>query len=129
MPVMQEHHKYGTLCNRVFTLSRGIAAVGTILSDGRLVYKTHDYFESPEERERLLQMLKQAKIMVAEPSQNEDYFGKVSYVMVHHEVYDVFLFRISIDPLIILGVVVASDEYDYKQLVDAIQLELMLPLI
>ncbi len=120
-----EEDKYGELCNRIFGTSKGIAAVGVILDDQHLVYKTNEVFQLPEDRERLRHMLKQSYIMVNEPISNEDFFGKVGYVMIHHETYDVFLFRMASDPLKILGVVVTPREYDHNEFVEAVTYALL----
>lgn len=117
--------EYGRLCNRVFGISKGIAAVGVILSDQHIVYKTRGSFQVPQEKERLQHMLKQSYIMINEPSANEDYFGKVRYVMIHHEVFDVFLFRFPSDPTKILGIVASPREYDHSELVEAVTYELL----
>ncbi|MGI0023948.1 MAG: hypothetical protein ACREA4_02245 [Nitrososphaera sp.] len=122
---MMEEDKFGELCNRVFGISKGIAATGVIIDDQHLVYKTNDIFQLPEDRDRLRHMLKQSYIMINEPMANEDFFGKVKYVMIHHETYDVFLFRILSDPLKILGVVVTPREYDHNEFVEAITYELL----
>jgi hypothetical protein len=116
---------YGALCNRVFGVSKGIAAAGLIVDKEHLVYKTNESFQLPEDRDRLRHMLKQSYIMINEPSANEDFFGKVRYVMIHHETYDVFLFKIASDPLKILTVVANPRQYDHTELVEAITYELL----
>jgi hypothetical protein len=116
---------YGALCNRVFGVSKGIAAAGLIVDKEHLVYKTNESFQLPEDRDRLRHMLKQSYIMINEPSANEDFFGKVRYVMIHHETYDVFLFKIASDPLKILAVVANPRQYDHTELVESITYELL----
>lgn len=70
-------------------------------------------------------MLKQSYIMINEPSINEDYFGKVRYVMVHHEMFDVFLFRFTSDPGKILAIIAVPYEYDHRGFTEAITYELL----
>ncbi len=122
---MVDDDSYGVLCNRVFGVSKGIAAAGLIVDEEHVVYKTNESFQLPEDRDRLRHMLKQSYIMINEPSANEDFFGKVRYVMIHHETYDVFLFKIASDPLKILGVVANPRQYDHTELVEAITYELL----
>ena len=69
--------------------------------------------------------LKQSFIMINEPSTNEDYFGKVKYVMIHHETYDVFLFRFVSDHSKLLAVIAKPREYDHIKFVEAITYELL----
>jgi len=125
LSIQLEDDKYGALCNRLYGVSKGIAAAGVIVDEEHLVYKTNESFQLPEDRDRLRHMLKQSYIMINEPSTNEDFFGKVRYVMIHHETYDVFLFRITSDPLKILGIVAKPREYDHTELVEAITYELL----
>lgn len=106
-------------------ISKGIAGAAVILNDKRLVYKTTSSFKVPEEKDRLLHMLKQSYIMINEPSTNEDYFGKVKYVMVHHEMFDVFLFRFVSDPGKILAIIAVPYEYDHRELTEAVTYELL----
>jgi hypothetical protein len=96
-----------------------------IINDKQIVYKTSDSFPIPDEKDRLLHMLKQAYILVNEPASNEDYFGKVKYVMVHHEIYDMFLFRIDSDPLKILVVAATPGKYDHNNLVGKVSKEFL----
>lgn len=90
--------KYGQLCNRLYSADKAIVAVAMILNDKQIVFKTSESFPIPDENDRLMHMLKQAPILVNVPAANEDYFGKVKYVMVHHEIYDIFLFRMDREP-------------------------------
>jgi len=120
-----QQDKYGRLCNRIQGISKAIAAVAVIVNDQQVVYKASDFFQVPEDKDRMKHMLKQSFIMINEPSTNEDYFGKVKYVMVHHERYDVFLFRIMSDSSKLVSVVVKPREYDQTELVEAVTNELL----
>jgi hypothetical protein len=117
--------KYGQLCSHIYESDHGIKAVAIILNQKQIVYKTSDSFPIPEEKDRLLHMMKQAYILINEPSINEDYFGKVKYVMVHHESYDMFLFRLDSDPLNILAIAATSEKYDHRELVRRVSSELV----
>src|SRR5436309_3687040 len=99
-----QQDKYGRLCNRIHGISKAIAAVAVIVNDQQVVYPF---------------------IMINEPSTNEDYFGKVKYVMVHHETYDVFLFRFMSDHSKLLAVIAKPREYDHIEFVEAITYELL----
>jgi hypothetical protein len=120
-----QQDKYGRLCNRIFGISKAIAVVAVIMNDQQVVYKANESFHVPEEKDRVRHMLKQSFILVNEPSTNEDYFGKVKYVMVHHEMYDVYLFKISSDPSKLLSVVLKPREYNQNELVEAVTYELL----
>ena len=120
-----QQDKYGKLCNRIQGISKAIAAVAFIVNDQQVVYKASESFQVPQDKDRMRHMLKQSFIMINEPSTNEDYFGKVKYVMVHHEMFDVFLFRIFSDPSKLLGMVVKPREYDQNELVEAVTYELL----
>ena len=122
---MLQQDKYGRLCNRIFGISKAIAVVAVIMNDQQVVYKANESFHVPEEKDRIRHMLKQSFILVNEPSTNEDYFGKVKYVMVHHEMYDVYLFKISSDPSKLLSVVLKPREYNQNELVEAVTYELL----
>ena len=122
---MLQQDKYGRLCNRIFGISKGIAVVAVVMNDQQVVYKASPSFQVPAEKERLRHMLKQSFIMVNEPSTNEDYFGKVRYVMVHHEMYDVYLFRIQSDPSKLVSVVLTPRDYDQIEFVEAVTYELL----
>lgn len=122
---MSTDNDYGLLCNRIFGISEGIVAAGVIISDQHVVYKTSESFQAPQEKDRLMHMLKQSYIMINEPSENEDYFGKVRYVMIHHEIFDVFLFRFISDPTKILVIIASPSKYEHSQLVKAITHELL----
>jgi len=76
-----QQDKYGRLCNRIQEISKAIAAIAVIVNDQQVVYKANDFFQVPEDKNRMKHMLKQSFIMISEPSANEDYFGKVKYVM------------------------------------------------
>lgn len=117
--------KYGQLCNQLYRSNQAIEAVAMILNDKQIVYKTSKSFPIPDEKDRLMHMLKQAYILVNEPATNEDYFGKVKYVMIHHEMFDVFLFRMDSEPLKILAVAATPGKYDHSELVNLISSELV----
>jgi hypothetical protein len=117
--------KYGHLCNQLYQSDKAIVGVAMIINDKQIVYKTSDSFPIPDEKDRLMHMLKQAYILVNEPASNEDYFGKVKYVMVHHETYDMFLFRVDSDSLKILVVAATPGEYDHNKLVGKVSREFL----
>jgi len=120
-----QQDKYGRLCHRSQEISTAIAAIPVIVNDQQVVYKANDFFQVPEDKNRMKHMLKQSFIMISEPSANEDYFGKVKYVMVHHETYDVFLFRIMSDHSKLLAVIAKPREYDHIEFVEAVTYELL----
>ena len=122
---MLQQDKYGRICNRIFGISKAIAVVAVVMNDQQVVYKASPSFQVPAEKDRLKHMLKQSFIMVNEPSTNEDYFGKVRYVMVHHEMYDVYLFRIQSDPSKLVSVVLTPRDYDQIEFVEAVTYELL----
>lgn len=111
------HEKYGLLCNQLYSSDPAIVAVGMILNQKLIVYKTSESFPVPDDKNRLMHMLKQAYILVNEPASNEDYFGRVKYVMVHHEGFDMFLFRMGSDPSKILAVAAMPGKYEHEVLV------------
>ena len=120
-----QQDKYGRLCNRIQGITKAIAAVAVIVNDQQVVYKASDFFQIPEDKDRMKHMLKQSFIMINEPSTNEDYFGKVKYVMIHHETYDVFLFRFMSDHSKLFAVIAKPREYDHIKFVEAITYELL----
>ena len=117
--------KYGRLCNRIQGISKAIAAVAVIVNGQQEVYEASDFLQVPEDEDRMKHMLKQSFIMINEPSANEDYFGNVKYVMIHHETYDVFLFRFMSDHSKLLAVIAKPGEYDHIEFVEAITYELL----
>src|SRR5437867_11059421 len=119
-----QQDKYGRLCNRIQGISKAIAAVAVIVNDKQVVYKASDLFQVPGDKDRMKHMLKQSFIMINEPSTNEDYFGKVKYVMIHHEIYDVFLFRFMSDHPNPLAVIAKPREYNHIEFVEALTDEL-----
>lgn len=122
---MLKQDRYGRLCNRIFGISKAIVVVAVVLGEQQVVYKASPSFHVPEEKDRIKHMLKQSFIMVNEPSTNEDFFGKVRYVMVHHDMFDVYLFRIQSDPSKLLSVVLTPRDYDQIEFVEAVTYELL----
>lgn len=84
-------HPISAFCERVARLSPSIRAV-MVTSGGRLAgsYSVKG-FVLPD-RKRMASLLVQAEIMVSVPATNEDYFGKVNYVMVDHSGVHNFFF-------------------------------------
>ncbi|MCI0565460.1 MAG: hypothetical protein MN733_43905, partial [Nitrososphaera sp.] len=64
MTHLMHDDRFGMLCNRIYGISEGIVAVGLIVDEEHLVYKTNDVFQLPEDKERLRHMLKQSYIMI-----------------------------------------------------------------
>lgn len=106
-------YPFMSLCESVAKLSSSIEAV-MVTSGAKLAGSySRKGFLLPDE-ERLRSILIQAEIMMSIPLRNEDYFGRVNYVMIDHSGVHNFLFPLR--GVGVLGIAV-KPPYDRDELV------------
>lgn len=79
------------ICKTVVSFHRNILGA-VVIEQGDLVASHIKPLTPLPERERFRNMILQIHALISIPHSNEDFFGKVGYVMINHENMDVFIF-------------------------------------
>ncbi len=79
------------ICKTVVSFHRNILGA-VLIEQGDLIASHIKPLTPLPEQDRFRNMILQTHALIAIPQSNEDFFGKVGYLMINHENMDVFIF-------------------------------------